>query len=146
MWAAQFKQINPQYFNYADRRIQQLVSAGIPPAIAGAWRDILRQMGLAETGLAPPPPSAPNPPRLAIAYFSNANLKNPLVSPALTPAVLSKFPPTLLISGNRDTFLSPAVFVQTQLIEVGVKADLHVWNGMWHGFFFDADLPESKPQ
>jgi epsilon-lactone hydrolase len=97
-----------------------------------------------ETGLAPPPPSAPNPPRLAMAYFSNANVKDPLVSPALTPAVLSKFPPTLLISGTRDTFLSPAVFAQTQLVEVGVEADLHVWNGMWHAFFFDADLPESK--
>ena len=48
VWDPEFKQINPRYFDYADRRIQQLVSAGIAPAIVGAWRDILGQMGVAK--------------------------------------------------------------------------------------------------
>jgi hypothetical protein len=46
VWDPQFKQINPKFFDYGDRRIQQLVDAGIAPAIVGAWNDILRQMGV----------------------------------------------------------------------------------------------------
>jgi acetyl esterase/lipase len=30
------------------------------------------------------------------------------------------------------------------LTNVGVYAELHVWDGMWHAFFFDPDLPESQ--
>jgi hypothetical protein len=26
----------------------------------------------------------------------------------------------------------------------GVDAELHVWGGMWHAFFMDPDLPESR--
>jgi hypothetical protein len=44
----QFKQVNPKYFDYADRRIQTLVNAGITPAIVGAWRQALAQMGIAK--------------------------------------------------------------------------------------------------
>jgi len=25
-----------------------------------------------------------------------------------------------------------------------VDAELHVWDGMWHAFLFDPDLPESQ--
>jgi hypothetical protein len=32
-----FTVVNPKYFDYADRRIQHLVDAGIVPAIVGAW-------------------------------------------------------------------------------------------------------------
>jgi hypothetical protein len=32
-----FKTVNPKSFDYADRRIQFLVNAGIAPAIVGAW-------------------------------------------------------------------------------------------------------------
>jgi len=117
--------------------------AGADLAIGGDSRFISEPLDV-ETGLAPPPPPTPNPPRSAMGYFSDADLKDPLVSPALSPAVLSEFPPTLLITGTRDTILSSAVFAQTRLVEAGVEADLHVWDGMWHGFFFDADLPESK--
>ena len=43
-----FKQINPKYFDFADRRIVNLVDAGIAPAIVGAWHQAMRQMGLAK--------------------------------------------------------------------------------------------------
>ena len=46
VWDAAFKQINPKYFDYADRRIQYLVNAGIAPAIVGAWSNQLAQMGV----------------------------------------------------------------------------------------------------
>jgi hypothetical protein len=48
VWDSKFKQINPQYFDYADRRIQSLVDAGIAPAIVGAWSQALQQVGVAK--------------------------------------------------------------------------------------------------
>jgi len=46
VWDPDFKQINPRYFDYADRRIQLLVDAGIAPAIVGSWHQALAQMGI----------------------------------------------------------------------------------------------------
>jgi uncharacterized protein DUF4038/uncharacterized protein DUF5060 len=46
VWDPQFQRINPQYFDYADRRIQLLVDAGITPAIFGGWWQVLKQMGV----------------------------------------------------------------------------------------------------
>ena len=48
VWDPEFKQINPRYFDFADRRIQLLVDAGIAPAIVGAWHQALGQMGIAK--------------------------------------------------------------------------------------------------
>ena len=30
------------------------------------------------------------------------------------------------------------------LVKQGVEADLHVWEGMFHGFFSNVDVPESR--
>src|SRR5262249_42949510 len=59
-------------------------------------------------------------------YFDVAglDLKDPLVSPVYTPAVLAGFPPALLISGTRDPGLSPVVYTHAQLRKLGVDADL----------------------
>lgn len=43
-----FSEVNPEYFKYADRRIQHLVDAGIVPAIVGGWG---RAVGLDAVGL-----------------------------------------------------------------------------------------------
>jgi hypothetical protein len=48
VWDPDFKQINPNYFDYADRRIQHLIDAGIAPAIVGSWVQALNQMGVAK--------------------------------------------------------------------------------------------------
>src|ERR1700759_605278 len=48
VWDPAFKQINPKYFDFADRRIQALVDAGIAPAIVGAWHQALAQMGVSK--------------------------------------------------------------------------------------------------
>jgi Protein of unknown function (DUF4038)/Domain of unknown function (DUF5060) len=48
VWDPEFKQINPGYFDAADRRIQLLVDSGIAPAIVGAWHQALGQMGVAK--------------------------------------------------------------------------------------------------
>jgi acetyl esterase/lipase len=77
-------------------------------------------------------------------YFSSASAADPMVLPINSPEVLAKFPPTLLIAGSRDFSLSSLFRTQAALTNVGVEAELHVWDGLWHAFFMDPDLPESK--
>jgi len=91
-----------------------------------------------------PPPPSPNPPPFPMAYLAEVDLKNPMVSPVFTPAVITQFPPTLIITGTRSFELSSAVYTHTQLTKAGVAAELHVWDGMWHGFIYDVELPESR--
>ncbi|MBV8456345.1 MAG: alpha/beta hydrolase, partial [Acetobacteraceae bacterium] len=80
----------------------------------------------------------------ALPYFNGANLQSPLVLPGSSAAVLAKFPPTLLISGTRDMALSPALRSDELLTAAGVATELHVFEGMWHSFFSDPELPESQ--
>jgi acetyl esterase/lipase len=77
-------------------------------------------------------------------YFSAASSSDPLVLPASSREVLARFPPTLLIAGSRDSTVSSLFATQAALSSAGVEAELHVWDGMWHAFFFDPDLPESQ--
>ena len=77
-------------------------------------------------------------------YFEGASAQDPLVLPINSPEVLRRFPPTLLIAGSRDFMLSSMFASQAALNEAGVDAELHVWDGLWHSFFFDPDLPESQ--
>jgi acetyl esterase/lipase len=86
------------------------------------------------------PPSPPS----GADYFGNADKKNQLISPALWPEVLRKFPPTLIITGTRDPALSEAVFTHAQLIKAGIDAELHVWEGQSHAAFYDTAVPESR--
>ena len=57
---------------------------------------------------------------------------------------MEKFPPTLIITGTRDFALSGALYPDTQLSKLGVETELHVWEGLFHGFFYNPDVPESK--
>ncbi|GFZ93311.1 alpha/beta hydrolase [Dyella caseinilytica] len=77
-------------------------------------------------------------------YFHGADPKDSLVQPGLSPALLAKFPPTLLITGTRDMTMSSVIDSQQRLDQAGVQTELHVWEGMWHSFFSDPELPESK--
>lgn len=79
-----------------------------------------------------------------LGYFSTADPKDPMVSPINSPEILSKFPPTLLITGTRDFAMSGTINTDTQLTKLGVHSELHVWEGLFHGFFYNADVPESK--
>jgi acetyl esterase/lipase len=73
-----------------------------------------------------------------------AEAQDPLVLPINSPQVLQGFPPTLLIAGSRDFMASSLFATQAALAEASVDAELHVRDGMWHAFFFDPDLPESR--
>jgi epsilon-lactone hydrolase len=77
-------------------------------------------------------------------YFRGAPVKDPLVAPINSEAVLARFPPTLLLAGSRDFTLSSLFRSQAALTQAGVVAELHVWDGMWHAFIMDPDLPESQ--
>jgi acetyl esterase/lipase len=89
-----------------------------------------------------PPAAGGNP--VPMDYFANTDPNDPLVAPASSPAVLALFPPTLIVTGTRAFELSNAVYTHTQLVKHGVDSDLHVWEGMFHGFFYNPDAPESR--
>jgi len=82
--------------------------------------------------------------RRTLGYFEGTNPADPLVNPINSPEILSNFPPTLIISGTRDFALSGALYTHAQLVKHGVDAELHVWEGLFHGFFYNPDVPESK--
>ncbi len=65
------------------------------------------------------------------------DLRDPLVSP-LYADFTKGFPPTILTSGTRDLLLSSTVLLHRALRRAGVTAELHVWEAMTHGLFFDA--------
>lgn len=110
-------------------------STHIAGMIDGLWRAprFIRPAGA--------PPSAPAPIR---SYFEGANLSDPLVSPAVDPAVLAKFPPTLLITGTRAADLSPAIVTHSRLLDAGVRSQLIVGEGMGHCYIYHAQLPEAQ--
>jgi acetyl esterase/lipase len=77
-------------------------------------------------------------------YLANVDLNDPLVSPAVSMPMLAKFPPTLIVTGTRGFEMSAAVYAHSRLVKAGVDTDLHVWEGMFHGFFYNPDVPESR--
>ncbi|SDD35951.1 alpha/beta hydrolase fold [Bradyrhizobium brasilense] len=66
-------------------------------------------------------------------YADGQDLAYPYLSPLFGD--VSGFPPTFLQSGTRDLFLSNTVRLHRKLRAAGVRADLHVWEGMTHGGF-----------
>ena len=85
-------------------------------------------------------PARPSAPRN---YFGDNDLTNPLVSPVLAPTLLKRFPPTLLITASRAMEMSAAINTHRELVKAGVDAELHMWDGLGHAFFYSIDLPES---
>lgn len=77
-------------------------------------------------------------------YFADRDRTDPLISPLLSPQRLAAFPPTLLLSATRAVELSSAVQTHRELVKAGVDAELYLWDGLWHAFLMDPDLPESR--
>ncbi|MGH6613948.1 alpha/beta hydrolase [Sphingomonas sp.] len=80
----------------------------------------------------------------SLPYFMGARADDPLVAPVRDAKVLAAFPPSLLISGTRDFAMSAVLKTHQELVRLGVEAELHVWDGMWHAFFSDPEPAESK--
>lgn len=91
-----------------------------------------------------PRTAASEGPATRLGYFAGTTPDDPLVSPAASADVLARFPPTLIVTGTRAFELSNAVYTHAQLVKHGVDAALHVWEGMFHGFFYNPDVPESR--
>lgn len=112
-------------------------AAGIFCASADArWGGDSRAFGRPFQGLPPRDGGLRN-------YFGDADLTNPLASPVLAPEVLKRFPPTLFVTATRAMEMSAAVNSHKELVKAGVDADLHMWDGLGHAFFYNIDLPES---
>jgi monoterpene epsilon-lactone hydrolase len=73
-------------------------------------------------------------------YAGTHDLKEPLISPIYGD--LSGFPPTILLSGTRDLFLSNTVRTHQKLLQSGVHADLLVFEGQSHAQYLEHDAPE----
>ncbi len=63
-------------------------------------------------------------------YAAGNDMSDPLISPVYGD--FDGFPPTVLITGTRDLFLSDTARVHRKLRDAGVIADLHVFEGMSH--------------
>ncbi|MDE1146368.1 MAG: alpha/beta hydrolase fold domain-containing protein [Azospirillaceae bacterium] len=68
-------------------------------------------------------------------YLAGRDQNDPLISPALFPEVLAKFPPTLLVTSTRDSAMSNALITNTRLLAAGVETQLFVQEGLGHGEF-----------
>jgi acetyl esterase/lipase len=76
-------------------------------------------------------------------YANGKNLKDPLLSPVYGD--FSDFPPTYLVTGTRDLFLSNTLRVHRKLREKDRVADLNVYEGFSHvEYLVLPDSPEAK--
>ncbi|MFB0613710.1 alpha/beta hydrolase [Aurantiacibacter poecillastricola] len=87
---------------------------------------------------------APTGPPPGPSYLRNADPQDPLVYPRASESVMASFPPTLFISGTRSFELSAALDSHNALARLGVESRLHAWDGMFHGFIYNSELPETR--
>jgi len=73
-------------------------------------------------------------------YADGRNLKTPLISPVYGD--FTDFPPTYLVAGTRDLFLSDTVRVHRKMRVARVVAELNVYEGVSHGDYMFTDSPE----
>ncbi len=75
-------------------------------------------------------------------YANGQDIKDPGLSPVYGD--FSGFPPSMLVTGTRDLFLSLTVRVHRKMKAAGVIADLNVYEGLSHvEYFVVPDAPES---
>ena len=77
-------------------------------------------------------------------YLGEADINSVFVFPVNDPNLLSRFPPSILVSSVRDLALSSTVYTHSQLVKNGAQSELHVWEGFRHCFFYDSSIPESN--
>jgi monoterpene epsilon-lactone hydrolase len=115
------------------------------PGFGGDANYTALPLGEGRMSLGAPATTASEPAkRPGLAYLADTDPSDPLVGPASSSEVLAKFPPTLIVTGTRAFELSAAVYTHSQMVKLGVDAQLHVWEGMFHGFFYNPDVPESR--
>jgi acetyl esterase/lipase len=79
----------------------------------------------------------------ATMYAGGHDLKEPLISPVYGD--FGGFPPTFLVTGTRDLFLSNTARVHAKIRAAGGTADLMVFEGFAHAdYVFYYDTPEAR--
>jgi epsilon-lactone hydrolase len=86
----------------------------------------------------------PAPPGQAERDLGTIDPGDPMVNPVNFPEVLSKFPPSLLITGTRSIDFSTGAYTHEALYRAGVESEFHVFEGGRHSFWYDPAPPESK--
>lgn len=86
------------------------------------------------------PPAGPRGP----SYLGEAKADDPLAFPLSSEAVLKKFPPTLFVTGTRAFEFANALNSHNKLAAAGVESQFHAWDGMFHGFFYNSEMAESR--
>ena len=78
-------------------------------------------------------------------YADGADLKDPLISPIYAKAEeLAQFPPTLLVTGTRDLFLSNTARMHKLLMMNGAEAELLVYEALSHAqYYLVPNAPET---
>lgn len=76
-------------------------------------------------------------------YAGDIDLRDPRLSPVY--GSFDGFPPTLLLSGTRDLFLSNTVRVDRRIRDAGGRSELIVYEGQSHGrYLAGLDFPETQ--
>lgn len=103
----------------------------------GAWDDSRALYTLSGFGgQQPEKPLEPGP------YVGKTDLKDPVLSPVY--ADLTGFPPALFITSTRDILLSGTTILHRAFLRAGVPADLVVFEGLPHAFWYNYNIPETK--
>ena len=76
------------------------------------------------------------------AYVGDADPADPRLSPSRA-SYAPGYPRSLIVTGTRDVLLSPCVRLYWAMRRGAVDVELRVWDGMWHGFMTNPDLPEA---
>jgi len=75
-------------------------------------------------------------------YLKEYNAQDPFVSPVFAN-YSNDFPSSMIVSGSRDLMFSGAVRINWKFKEAGIHSELLVADGMWHGFHWAYEMPES---
>jgi acetyl esterase/lipase len=93
-------------------------------------------------GLSGPPDTRPKGVQWLAVYVGSADPKNPVLSPIF--ADLHGMPPTLFMTSTRDMLLSDTTILHRAFLRAGVNAQLVVFEGLNHCFWYNPNLPESR--
>lgn len=80
---------------------------------------------------------------MKLGYYEGVNMNDPHVTPALSKAYMSVFPPTFLATSTRDFLLSSVLATHRALVQQNINTELHVWEGLGHFFHANIALPET---
>lgn len=93
-------------------------------------------------GLSGQPDTRPKGVQWLAVYVGSADPKNPVLSPIF--ADLRGMPPTLFVTSTRDMLLSDTTILHRAFLKAGVNAQLVVFEGLNHCFWYNPVLPESR--